>query len=533
MASLAYRILRGAFRIALRVFFRRIEVAGLERVPPSGPVILAANHANALADGLVLAAVLRRPLVLTARSILARNPMLRALFRAGNVIALHRVRDVEEGAELRKNIEALAEARARLERGAALAIFPEGQSHSAPRLRPFHTGAARLALQAEPGCRGPLEIVPAGLHYAEKDRFRSDVWVRFGEPIDVASWKASHPEEGHRALTAEIEGRVRRLTLNFETRRDSAVLGWAAEVLATRGLPPAPLGREERSLGEHVALVERLLAGYERLKRSRAEEIDALRDRVLAYRRELRRLGIAPREVYLPMDARRAARFVLREGAILLGALPVSSVGIALHLAPALAVRAVARRLSKKKDHWASNTILPGVAIFPLWYAVAIAAAWISLPPLWAAAATLLLPASGLAAVAYLDRAGGAFRRARTFLAFLFRPELRRRLAEEGSAIIAEIRELGAALEGAPPRGPARAYPGAFRARLTSPLPPAGGAPRSGPRGGGRSGSRAPSPACPPCRPVVGSIEAGRPQRRSPPPGGETSSGTAVSPGMS
>ncbi|MGQ9590384.1 MAG: 1-acyl-sn-glycerol-3-phosphate acyltransferase [Planctomycetota bacterium] len=368
MASLAYRILRGAFRVALRVFFRRIEVAGLERVPPSGPVILAANHANALADGLILAAVLRRPLVLTARSTLARNPLLRALFRAGNVIALHRVRDVEEGGELRKNVEALAEAR------------------------------ARLALQAEPGCRGPLEIVPAGLHYAEKDRFRSDVWVRFGEPIDVAAWKASHPEEGHRALTEEIEERVRRLTLNFETRRDSAVLGWAAEVLATRGLPPAPLGREERSLGEHVALVERLLQGYERLTGPHANKIDALRDRVSAYRRELRRLGIAPREVYLPMDARRAARFVLREGAILLGALPVSSVGIALHLAPALAVRAVARKLSKKKDHWASNTILPGVAIFPLWYAVAIAAAWISLPPLWAAAATLLLPASGLAA---------------------------------------------------------------------------------------------------------------------------------------
>lgn len=450
MPTLAYRILRGAFRIALRVFFRRIEVAGLERVPPSGPVVLAANHANAIADGLVLAAVLRRPLALTARSTLARNPFLRTLFRAGNVIALHRSQDVEEGAELRKNVDALAEARARLERGEALAIFPEGQSHSDPHLRPFQAGAARLALRAEPGSLGPVRVVPAGLHYAEKDRFRSDVWVRFGEPLDVAAWKATHPEEGRRALTAEIEERVRRLTLNFETRRDSAVLGWAAEVLATRGLPPAPLGREDRSLAEHVALVERLLDGYERLKRSRSEEIDALRDRVLAYRRELRRLGIAPSEVYLSMGAGRAARFVLREGAILLGALPLSACGLALHLAPALAVRAVARKLSKKKDHWASNTILPGVAIFPLWYALALAAAWIALPPLWAAAATLLLPASGLAAVAYLDRAGGAFRRARTFLAFLFHPELRRRLADEGSAIIAEIRALGAALESTP-----------------------------------------------------------------------------------
>ena len=51
-----YALLRSIAGIALRGFYRRIDVEGLERLPREAPLILAVNHPNALVDALVAAA---------------------------------------------------------------------------------------------------------------------------------------------------------------------------------------------------------------------------------------------------------------------------------------------------------------------------------------------------------------------------------------------------------------------------------------------------------------------------------------------
>ncbi len=44
------RIIVAILRFAIRVYFRRVEVAGLENVPQNSPVIFVQNHPNALVD---------------------------------------------------------------------------------------------------------------------------------------------------------------------------------------------------------------------------------------------------------------------------------------------------------------------------------------------------------------------------------------------------------------------------------------------------------------------------------------------------
>ena len=70
--------------------------------------------------------------------------------------------------------------------GAAVALFPEGISHSEPSLAPLKTGAARIALGAAPRAGGAFPIVPIGLVFRAKEIFRSEahasVGADFGKP---------------------------------------------------------------------------------------------------------------------------------------------------------------------------------------------------------------------------------------------------------------------------------------------------------------------------------------------------------------
>jgi pyruvate,water dikinase len=441
-------VIRWLFRLFARaavfVFFRRVEVEGAERVPSSGPVLLVSNHTNALVDPLIVMIQLRRPVTLTAKSTLRRDPLLGFLMRALRIVAFHRRQDAGQGAETAKNFDALAECRLRLGRGEAILVFPEGVSHSDPQMRSFKTGAARLALDS---CRTPcdgLKIVPVGLYFEQKDRLRSTVWVRFGESIDVGAWRQVHPEGDAGDLTARLEREVRAITLNFERHADSELFLWTAALLATRGTEPRPLGQDEAA-DDRIRLIHRLQRGYEPLRELDAERLSALERRVAGYRRKLRALGISPAEVFLPIHAGRALFFLLRELEIVTVGLPVALWGFLNHVAALSLVRRATRKLSKDQDHVASNAIFLSLPVFPLFYAVQAGVVAGLAGPGWALLYLVSLPYSGAVAVLYRDRVGGAWQRIGTFLRFLANRRIQERLVAEGRNILTEIEHGGRA----------------------------------------------------------------------------------------
>ncbi|HEX8687280.1 MAG TPA: lysophospholipid acyltransferase family protein, partial [Pyrinomonadaceae bacterium] len=216
------RVIKVVLLFALRVFFRRVEVVGRERVPRAGACLFVLNHPNALVDPAFLLCFAPRCVSFLAKSPLFRMPVVGFFVRALDSIPVYRKQDEtgDTAALNRKTFERAAEL---LRRGGTIAICPEGASHSEPYLLPLKSGAARIALGAVSAAGGgalDLKIVPAGLYYTAKTTFRSGALLYFGEPIAVEP--AAHgpdgepPREAVRALSDRVAEGLRSLTLNAD-----------------------------------------------------------------------------------------------------------------------------------------------------------------------------------------------------------------------------------------------------------------------------------------------------------------------------
>ena len=62
-----YFLLKIIFKIALRVFFRRITVRNQHLIPDSGPLLIAANHPNTFMDPIAIAAFVKQEVFFIAK----------------------------------------------------------------------------------------------------------------------------------------------------------------------------------------------------------------------------------------------------------------------------------------------------------------------------------------------------------------------------------------------------------------------------------------------------------------------------------
>ena len=150
----------------------RLEVVGADRLPVTGPAVIAPNHDSVL-DGIVLGAAISRELRFLAKAELWRSRLLAWMLDGLGAIGIKR----GHGDQL-----ALARMRQALEAGQAVAIFPQGAVRGD---RVWHRGAARVALVTG------APLVPVRLVGTARALSRGIIGfprlrVIVGEPIEVA-----------------------------------------------------------------------------------------------------------------------------------------------------------------------------------------------------------------------------------------------------------------------------------------------------------------------------------------------------------
>jgi 1-acyl-sn-glycerol-3-phosphate acyltransferase len=271
-----YRFVRFIAGIALDWFYRDLTTEGAERIPKTGPLLIAVNHPNQLIDAMVVLRLASRRVRITGKATLFENPILGALLRWYGVVPLRRARDEAAKKNVppdpERNRQAFTELIDTLAAGGAVLIFPEGTSHHQPQLAPLRTGLARVALQArsERQLRG-IVIQPIGLIFERKWAPRTRILARVGDPLDLDAWcAATGADTGDGAverLTAEIDARLRDLTLNFETIGEAEqVLGLARVLSGVFDPRVRPLGEPEPPLGDEARIAKRIADVYRALR---------------------------------------------------------------------------------------------------------------------------------------------------------------------------------------------------------------------------------------------------------------------------
>jgi 1-acyl-sn-glycerol-3-phosphate acyltransferase len=450
----ADRLIAGCVRLVLRIFFRSVEVVGAERLPRGRPLVLVANHVNGLIDPLLILGPLPVTPRFLGKSTLWKNLLVRPLLELARAIPVYRRHD--EGVDPRRNRETFAQCHELLAAGGAVALFPEGVSHSEPSLQPLKTGAARIVLEAAAKFPGlGVRIVPVGLVFDAKETFRSRALVTVGEPIDpaaeVARYAADRPG-AVRALTARVDAALQEVTLNYASWEEARRIARAAD-LYDRPAPDLPGGRP---LAECFALQRALVAGRRELERRFPERVAAVAESVRAYDHLLRVFGLRDDQVAAAYPASPVARFVARVLLRLLVHLPLGVAGTLLNWPTYRLVGAGVRRATQDRDQVATYKLFGALLLFPAtWLLEAVLAGWWvaragSAVGAWTAALLTLAaaPATGWAALLFHESRALFWREARAYLVLRTRRRLAAELKAKRAEVVREVEEL-AALYGA------------------------------------------------------------------------------------
>jgi 1-acyl-sn-glycerol-3-phosphate acyltransferase len=179
-----YIFLRFLIKIALHLYYKRIFVEGAENIPKNQPVILVANHQNALIDPLVVGAHISiRPYFLT-RAAVFKNPVAAYLLNLVQMLPVYRVMD--GFSTIPQNQRTFQKTNQVLQQNGSVLIFAEGNHSLVRNIRPLSKGFTRMAYGALAECPklNPI-VIPVGIQYSAHKRSAGMVRITIGKSIPV------------------------------------------------------------------------------------------------------------------------------------------------------------------------------------------------------------------------------------------------------------------------------------------------------------------------------------------------------------
>ncbi|HEY0255463.1 MAG TPA: 1-acyl-sn-glycerol-3-phosphate acyltransferase, partial [Kofleriaceae bacterium] len=277
------RALVATFRSVIRLYFRDIERIGAPPPADTRGRVFVSNHHNALIDPVLVLTDTECEISPIAKSTLWNVPGLKWLLdRAGAVPIVRKKDNANKAAG--DNDATFEKIASHLADGGNILIFPEGTSHSEPKLAPLRTGAARMLVAAEARNRISQTFQAVALEFDARDDFRSRCLVLWGPVRRLADMKGAG-EDRVAAITAQMDADLKELLVEGETHEERRSIARVAEMLANDS--------GDASLAGWNTIGRQVEAATKTLHALGPDVIADVTAKLDAYYRELGRLGMS------------------------------------------------------------------------------------------------------------------------------------------------------------------------------------------------------------------------------------------------
>ena len=291
-----------AFRVYLQfvnsgLYFRKEHVVGIENVPVNGtPVMLVSNHQNCLNDPLSVCLNLTdRRLNFIARANVFNNPLIGKFLRKIGLLPAYRM-SYDGYAAVAKNRTMMDAAGQALCDGETLMMFPEAGHQNKRWLGSFKIGYLKIAFEAAErlNFEHDVMVLPSCNHYSNYFHARTDMVIRFGEPISLMPYYEKYKEDP-RTTMLEINDivreRIKELMLHIEDLENYEQIDFLRETGYGRKYA-IEHGFKFSYLPSRLLSDQKLVSALEEAKQENPEEMAQIYADTAEYAKGLKKLHI-------------------------------------------------------------------------------------------------------------------------------------------------------------------------------------------------------------------------------------------------
>ncbi len=329
-----YEILKPLTNIFYRIYYT-FEIKGQKKIPFGKPVILSPNHTNGFIDPIILAMLSKPKVRFFARGDLFKGWLIKLIFNDLNMSPMYRIRDGY--GEVKKNDKSFEECKKRLSNNETILIFPEAGAIQEKRLQPLKKGLSRIIFQTEEAFdfKKNVWVVPIGLNYSDAKKFRSKLFIHFGEPISLKEFENDFKQNKVRAIndfTKMLEQEMRKLIITIKNKDNSQLVEGINEIYLHQWMTEKKYDFKSIEKEFHVRKEIAEMVNY--IEEKKPELINSLKGKIIPYlkflkKHQLRDHLLRPETI----NNTKATAFVLEFMIIWIG-IPIYGLGLLMNYLP-------------------------------------------------------------------------------------------------------------------------------------------------------------------------------------------------------
>ena len=397
-----YSFFKMLVRYALKVYFRKIHIEGTENIPSEGPFLIVANHPSSFLDPISIAVLVKQRISFLAGGFMFKNKIAAAILTRLNIVPIYRAQDNPN--DLSKNKEVFRGCYEKLGNKGVIMIFPEGTSENERRLRKVKTGAARIALgtSKENNFNLNVKIIPVGLNYTKSSRFRSELFIQFGKPLETDNYIEEYKIDEFtiaKKLTDDIERSIKDLIIDID-KEEYDVLVKRVESLYKSKLIENSVYETETF--PEIKISQRIYEAIKHFQKNDADLFHQIKTKIDDYFLNLESMSLSDKAIEKGGQLGNILQYFIKTIIILTAGFPLWLFGYINSFIPYRLPRFIALKITKSEAFYGALLMSLGTFSFVIFYSLITCLVWVfTHSPLLTTCYGIALPLTGFFTIFY------------------------------------------------------------------------------------------------------------------------------------